>query len=74
MDYNFTAKNIPGSHNKEADSFSRHPVNIPDESVETHSEICTYKVYSERDLFKTLTSMNIAGDHHNRMIHRFIEL
>ena len=34
----------------------------------------TQKVYTKRDLFKTLTSMNIAGDHHNRIIHRFIEL
>ena len=34
----------------------------------------TQRVYSKRDLFKTLTSMNIAGDHHNRIIHRFIEL
>ena len=34
----------------------------------------TQRVYSNRDLFKTLTSMNIARDHHNRIIHRFIEL
>ena len=26
-------------------------------------------VYSKRDLFQTFTSMNIAGDHHNRFIH-----
>ena len=25
----------------------------------------TQRVYSKRDLFKTLTSMNIARDHHN---------
>ena len=34
----------------------------------------TQRVYSNRDLFKALTSMNIARDHHNRIIHRFIEL
>ena len=28
----------------------------------------TQRVYSKRDLFKTLTSMNIARDHHNRII------
>ena len=27
------------------------------------------RVYSKRDLFETLTSMNIARDHHNRIIH-----
>ena len=27
----------------------------------------TQRVYSKRDLFKTLTSMNIARDHHNRI-------
>ena len=32
----------------------------------------TRRAYSKRDLFKTLTSMNIARDHHNRIIHRFI--
>ena len=36
---------------------------------------CTsQRVYSNRDLFKTLTFMDIARDHHNRIIHRFIEL
>ena len=30
----------------------------------------TRRVYSNRDLFKTLTSMNIARDHHNRIIYR----
>ena len=34
----------------------------------------TQRVYSKRDLFKILTSMNIARDHNNRIIHRFIEL
>ena len=34
----------------------------------------TQRVYSKRDLFKTLTSMNIARDHRNRITHRFIEL
>ena len=34
----------------------------------------TQRVYSKRDLFKTLTSMNIARDHHNRIIYRFVEL
>ena len=34
----------------------------------------TQRVYSKRDLFETLTSMNIARDHHNRIIHWFIEL
>ena len=34
----------------------------------------TQRVYSKRDQFKTLTSMNIARDHHNRIIHRFIGL
>ena len=29
----------------------------------------TQRVYSKRDLFETLTSMNIARDHHNRIIH-----
>ena len=32
----------------------------------------TQRVYSKRDLFKTLTFMNIARDHHNRIIDRFI--
>ena len=41
MDYNFTVEYIPGSHNKAADSFSRHPVDIPDESDETHGEMQT---------------------------------
>ena len=27
----------------------------------------TQRVYSKRDLYKTLTSMNIARDHHNRI-------
>ena len=34
----------------------------------------TQRVYSNRDLFETLTFMNIARDHHNRIIHRCIEL
>ena len=34
----------------------------------------TQRVYSKRDLFKTIISINIARDHHNRIIHRFIEL
>ena len=34
----------------------------------------TQTVYGNRDLFKTLTSMNIVSDHHNRIIYRFIEL
>ena len=34
----------------------------------------TQRVYIKRDLFKTLTSVNIARDHHNRIIHRFIQL
>ena len=34
----------------------------------------TQKVYSKRDLFKILTSMDIARDHHKRIIYRFIEL
>ena len=38
------------------------------------SQCTTQRVYSKRDLFKTLTSMNIARDHHNRIIYRFIEL
>ena len=29
----------------------------------------TQRVYSKRDPFETLTSMNIARDHHNRIIH-----
>ena len=33
----------------------------------------TQRVYSKRDLFKTLTSMNIARDHHNRIIYRLCE-
>ena len=32
------------------------------------------RVYSKRDQFKTLTSMNIARDYRNRIIHRSIEL
>ena len=32
------------------------------------------RVYSKRDLFKTVISMDIARDHHNRIVHRFIEL
>ena len=34
----------------------------------------TQRVNCNRDLFKTLTSMNVARDHHNRIIYRFIEL
>ena len=34
----------------------------------------TQRAYSKRDLFKSLISMNMARDHHNRIIHRFIEL
>ena len=34
----------------------------------------TQRVYSNRDLFKTLTSMNIARDLHNRIIYRSVEL
>ena len=37
-----------------------------------HLEVLQYttqRVYSKRDLFETLTSMNIARDHHNRIIH-----
>ena len=34
----------------------------------------TRRLYSKQNLFKTLTSMNIARDNHNRIIHRFIEL
>ena len=41
MDYNFTVEYIHGSHNKAADSFSRHPVDSPDESKETHGEMQT---------------------------------
>ena len=41
MDYNFTVEYIPGSHNKAANSFSRHPVDSPDESDETHGEMQT---------------------------------
>ena len=39
-----------------------------------YMQYTTQRVYSERDLFKALTSMNIARDHHNRIIHQFIEL
>ena len=39
MDYNFTVEYISGSHNKLADSFSRHPVDSPDESDEVHGEM-----------------------------------
>ena len=31
----------------------------------------THRVYNKRDLFKTLTSMNIASDHHNHIIHQY---
>ena len=41
MDYNFTVEYIPGSYNKAADSFSRHLVDSPDESDETHGEMQT---------------------------------
>ena len=34
----------------------------------------TRRVNTKRDLFKTFVSMNVARDHHNRIIHRFIEL
>ena len=34
----------------------------------------TPRVCSKRELFIVLTSINIARDHHNRIIHRFIEL
>ena len=34
----------------------------------------TQRVYSKRDLFKTLTSTNIARDHHNRITHQFIDV
>ena len=34
----------------------------------------TRRVNSKRDLFETLTSINIARDHHNRIIHRLVEL
>ena len=38
------------------------------------TQFTTQRVYSTRDLLKTLSSMNIARDYHNRIIHRFIEL
>ena len=41
MDYSFTVAYIPGSHNKAADSLSRHPVDNPDESDEAHGEMQT---------------------------------
>ena len=34
----------------------------------------TQRVYSKRDLLKTLTFMNKVCDHQNRIIHQFIEL
>ena len=34
----------------------------------------TGRVSSKRDPFKAFSSMNIVRDHHNRIIHRFIEL
>ena len=34
----------------------------------------TRRVNNKRDLFKTLTSMNIASDHRSCIIHRVIEL
>ena len=42
MDYNFTVEYIPGSHNKAADSFSRHLVDNPNESDEAHGEMHTF--------------------------------
>ena len=34
----------------------------------------TRRVNSKRDLFRAFISMNVVRDHHNRIIHRFIEL
>ena len=42
MGYNFTVEYIPGSHNKAADSFSRHPVDSSDESDEAQGEMQTF--------------------------------
>ena len=38
------------------------------------TQCTTQRVNSKRDLFKTFISMNIARDHHNRIIYQFIEL
>ena len=38
MDYNFTVNYIPGSQNKVADSFSRNPVDNPDETDQQHAD------------------------------------
>ena len=43
-------------------------------AVWCNMQYITRRVYSKRHLFKTLTSVNVARDHHTRIIHRFIEL
>ena len=42
MDYKFAVEYIPESHNKAEDSFSRHPVDSPDESDEVRGEMQTF--------------------------------
>ena len=64
----------------EGDSLAFNTLSVLLSAKEIHSypslEDAVYhsKSLCKRNLFKTLTSMNIAGDHHSYIIHRFIEL
>ena len=60
------------AHSKTADSDTVSTYQVSSVQLVTDKskmQYTTQRVYSKRDLFETLTSVNIAHDHHNRITH-----